>query len=85
LRAGLRRKEGDFQEISFHGPEGPFFHRAQPGAAVPQGYGYAGFHLATRSSRRGPGLCHKCIVARAYESEKESFLKKHTAEGGCAT
>jgi hypothetical protein len=35
---GLRREEGFFR-ISFHGPEGPFFHRAQPGAAVPHGYG----------------------------------------------
>jgi hypothetical protein len=26
LRAGLRRKEGLFQD-SFHGPKGPFFHQ----------------------------------------------------------
>ena len=26
---GLRREEGDFSRISFHGPKGPFFHRAR--------------------------------------------------------
>ena len=35
LRAGLRRKEGGFCIVSFHGPEGPFFHRAPLRSADP--------------------------------------------------
>lgn len=42
LRAGLRRKEG-FLLISFHGPKGPFFHRAQPRRLCHKG-------MATRAS-----------------------------------
>jgi hypothetical protein len=63
---GRRREEGSLLR-SFHGPKGPFFHRAQPGATPPPGMPKTGLAWGPRGVPHG----YRCM--RAFGARKGLF------------